>query len=366
MKPLEGWGTVLSLIKHAWKKQVMWKLILTNSLVIGIVIWLAGVSVKEFACLLVEQSPLFDQEKSQEFNRVMQSYLVDASLFAVSVAAVFHYYVIRNMLKPLQQLAAASRKMTKGHYPDPVQVKSRDEIGQLANDFNKMMVQLKQVDGERNKLMRDISHELRTPLTNINGYLEALSSGLLSGDREIYQSLYEESTRLTRLVDQLQQLNVWESKETFHNRVENVSIASLIEASIDVFKLEFQAAGIECETSLQTETVFADPDGLKQVMYNLLKNAILYDIGGWIKVEGIVAGDHYRVTVTNKGKPIPKAEAENIFKRFTRLDSSRSRDTGGAGLGLSIVKEIVMRHGGEVGLTSEEGRKHSFWFSIPL
>lgn len=316
--------------------------------------------------MLVEQSALFDQEKSEAFNRVMQSYLVDASLLAVSLAAVFHYYVVRQMLKPLRQLAAASRKMAKGHYPDPVRVKSRDEIGQLAHDFNKMMAQLKQVDAERNKLMRDISHELRTPLTNINGYLEALSTGMLTGDREIYRSLYEESTRLTRLVDQFKQLNVWDQEEIAQEHMQHVSIVSVIEKSAHAFQLEFEADGIECETSLEAGTVLADPDGLKQVMHNLLKNAVLYDVGGWIKVEGKIVGDEYCVTVTNEGKPIPKEKAETIFDRFTRLDASRSRDTGGAGLGLSIVKEIVRRHGGEVGLITEEEQKHSFWFSIPL
>lgn len=337
-----------------------------NSLVIGIVIWLAGVSVKEYACLLVEQSPVFDQQKSENFNRFMHSYLMDASLLAVSIAAVFHYFVVRQMLKPLQQLAAASRQLAKGDFPGPVTVKSHDEIGQLTRDFNQMMAKLKQVDETRNKLLRDISHELRTPLTNINGYLEALSSGVINGDQALYQSLHEEASRLTRLVDQLHELNVWHSQDTLAKRVTPGAIDSVVAQSVQSFHLELKNKGITCDISLQKRTLRFDPDGLKQVMHNLLQNAISYDVGGWIKVKGEVDESCYRVTVTNRGKPIPPEVTEDIFERFMRLDASRSRDTGGAGLGLAIVKEIVKRHEGEAGLETDEDDIHSFWFSLPL
>lgn len=332
----------------------------------GIIIWLAGVSVKEYACTLVEQSSLFDQEKSETFNRIMQSHLVNASMLAVSIAAVFHYYVVRKLLRPLQQLADASRKMTKGYFPDPIEVNSHDEIGQLTEDFNKMTTQLKQVDERRSKLMQDISHELRTPLTNINGYLEALSSGVIKGEQSLYDSLYEESTRLMRLVEQLDELNVWASEEQRHPKVKAIAIHDTIEASIRSFKLELNAKNIAYRSKLDRQLVYADPDGLKQVLHNLLKNAIIYDVGGWIEVEGKMIGSVYRVTVTNKGQPIPPEKMESIFDRFSRLDASRSRETGGAGLGLSIVKEIVTRHGGEVGLHTSPEQIHAFWFTIPV
>lgn len=339
---------------------------MTNSLVIGIVIWLAGVSVKDYACLLVEQSPLFDQEKSEAFNRAMHSHLVNASLLAVSVAAVFHFYVVRKMIKPLRQLAAASREMAKGHFPAPVEANAHDEIAQLVHDFNKMTTQLEQVDEKRSKLLRDISHELRTPLTNINGYLEALRAGVIKGDQTLYASLYEESSRLTRLVEQLHELNVWESGEPLQERLREVPIHTIIIASSEAFRLELNEKNITCRCEIDEACVRIDPDGIKQVMHNLLKNAMTYDEGGWIKIDGKKAGSLYRVTVTNKGKPIPAEDKSTIFDRFTRLDASRTRDTGGAGLGLAIVKEIVTKHGGEVGLHSSADQIHAFWFTIPL
>lgn len=356
--------------KMAWLRdrqnnKVLWKLILTNSLAIGIVIWLAGVSVKDYACLLIEQSTFFHQERSEVFNRVMQSHLVNASILAISIAGAFHFYIVRQMLRPLQQLGAASRKMAQGYYPEPVKVNSRDEIGQLANDFNQMMAQLQKVNEKRNKLMRDISHELRTPLTNINGYLEALSTGVLQGDKALYKSLYEESTRLTRLVEQLHELNVWTSEESLQKRLRVVSVSTLIAASVQSYRLEWEKKRMVCRSHIDEQEVLADPDGIHQVMHHLIKNAIVYDVGGWIEITGKVVGSNYRVTVTNEGRPIPAKEVESIFDRFTRLDSSRSKDTGGAGLGLAIVREIVARHGGKVGLHTSPGHTHSFWFTIP-
>ncbi len=336
-----------------------------NGMVIGIVIWLVGVSVKDFACLLVGQYEFINVEKQDFFNSTMHYYLLRASLIAILVAAFIYYFLIRRILVPLQKLMKSTRLMTEGEYPDPIRVNSDDETGQLSRHFNQMVVTLRQTEESRKQMLSDISHELRTPLSNLNGYLEALSLGVIQGDSKLYHSLYEESMHLTYLVEQLHQLAVWETKRLNKKILQHMEMKKVIQASIQSFELELKNKSIQCEFHLESATVQGDEVGIRQVMTNLLKNAIQYDYGGFIRISGTSLMNEYRVAVTNVGRSIPTEQAEQIFERFHRIDPSRSRDTGGSGLGLAIAKEIVQQHGGDIGLTSIDN-EHSFWFTIPM
>lgn len=345
---------------------IMWKFTLINVAVIGIAVWLAGVSVKDFACLLFANYPSVSPEESATFSQTMQNFLIKASLLAVVIAGIFHFYFVRRLLYPLKKLGSATRQMAEGEMPEPLSFRVHDEIGELTADFNHLSLKLKQVEELRNKMLSDIAHELRTPLTNINGYLEALSTGVIKGDAELFQSLHEESIRITRLVEQLHQLNVWQGKKISDDKkMDLLSIDKLIESVIDHFSLEFNNRGISIDYNIEAAQVVGDEDGLKQVMYNLLTNVLQYDQGGWVDIKGEQKQSDYQVTVKNLGQPIPEEKKSLIFERFYRLDSSRSRDTGGSGLGLSLVKEIIEQQGGKTGLQSE-GNEHSFWFTVPL
>jgi two-component system, OmpR family, sensor histidine kinase BaeS len=345
---------------------IMWKFTLINVAVIGIAVWLAGVTVKDFACLLFANSPSVSPEESTYFTQMMQSFLIKASLLAVVIAGIFHFYFVGRLLLPLKKLGRAARQMAQGEMPEPLAFRAHDEIEQLTADFNHLSLKLKQVEELRNKMLSDIAHELRTPLTNINGYLEALSMGVIKGNAELYQSLHEESIRITRLVEQLHELNVWQGKKISNeNKLNVLSIDKLIESVIEHFSLEFKNRGISIDFIIEPAQVVGDEDGLKQVLYNLLTNVLQYDQGGWTEIKGEKNGSDYEVTVKNVGQPIPEEKKSLIFERFYRLDSSRSRDTGGSGLGLSLVKEIIQQQGGKTGLRSE-GNEHSFWFTVPI
>jgi two-component system, OmpR family, sensor histidine kinase BaeS len=346
-----------------WKRSLQWKLILINVLVISVVIWLAGVSVKDFACLLVGQYHLVGEDKSRFFDSTMQFYLLRASLLAIVVASVIHYFFIKRILVPLQKLAESTRLMTEGNYPKPLPVLSSDEIGRLTHDFNHLVFTLKKTEESRKQMLSDISHELRTPLTNLKGYLEALSSGILQGDRALYHMLYQESIHLTELVEQLHQLTVWEARKMKPLSFEKVDVQEFMENCLQNFKLELQNKEMKVHVSMTPETVWMDKDGMKQVLNNLLKNAIQYDVGRKLTVTGKSIDKKYIITITNIGQPIPEELQPRIFEPFFRVDPSRQRHTGGSGLGLAIVKEIVEQHGGNVGLHSNEN-EHSFWFSI--
>lgn len=348
------------------KISILWKLIIINGIVIAIAISLAGVSVKDYACLLFAHYPAVSQEESALFAQTMQGFLVKASIWAVLLAGIVHYFFVRRLLRPLNKLGECTRQMAKGQSPEPLPIQYQDEIGQLTADFNQLSQKLKEVEALREKMVSDISHELRTPLTNINGYLEALSTNMIEGSTELFQSLHEESLRITRLVEQLHQLNVWQAKKGPKDiSSHTINMNKLIDDCIDHFSLELKRQSMVLDRSVEAAEVEGNEDGLKQVIHNLLSNALQYDRGGWTKVEGQIMENGYKVTVTNEGNPIPEKERARLFERFYRLDSSRSRDTGGSGLGLSLVKEIIEQHHGKVGVASEAG-VHSFWFTIPM
>ncbi|WP_028594442.1 sensor histidine kinase [Paenibacillus assamensis] len=369
MKPSGEWGIALLPFKNnPIQINVMWKLIIINVAVIGIAIWLAGVSVKDYACLLFSNYPSVSPADSIAFTQTMQAFLIKASLLAVVIAGVFHFYFVKKLLLPLKKLSEATRQMAQGEMPEPLSVQIRDEIGQLTEDFNHLSLRLRQVDELRKKMLSDIAHELRTPLTNMNGYLEALSTGIIQGSKEMYESLHEESIRITRLVEQLHQLNVWQAKKISNEHEKKVlPIHKVIESCIDHFALTFKDRGISLQYKMESAQVIGDEDGLIQVLHNLLTNVLQYDQGGWVTIVGKLNDSHtdYQINVTNIGQPIPDELTSLIFERFYRLDSSRSRDTGGSGLGLSLVKEIIEQQGGRTGLHSE-GNEHSFWFTVPL
>lgn len=366
MKRRAEWGIGLSPIsKRRWRHRILWKLVLINALVIGILIWLAGVTVKDFACFLVGQDPRVSAQDSARFNETMRAYLIQMSLLAVVVAGSVHYFLAKRILTPLRRLSAATRQLAQGRYPTPLPVAAEDEIGQLTADFNDLNDQLRQKEELRKKMVADIAHELRTPLTNIDGYLEALSDGVIEGNKQLFRSLREESLRITRLVEELHELSVWESRKESAKKMGVVALKPLIEASVRAFSIEARKRGVAIAQEVDEGQTIASEDGLKQALHNLLKNAIRYDQGGWVKVEGRWEGDRYRVIVSNEGTRIPRQEAERLFDRFYRLDPSRNRASGGAGLGLAIVKEIVEQHGGDIGIDTDE-KVHSFWFVVPV
>ncbi|WP_459931651.1 sensor histidine kinase [Desulfosporosinus burensis] len=361
------WGIALLPSKNwfFWRRSILAKLILINLLTIAIVIWLAGVSVKDFACLLAKQYQVAGGAPSNLFDRTLQFYLIRASILAVIVAGILYYFLVRKLILPLQHLGTSAQKMARGEFQPCREIPSEDEIGRLISDFNHLSSKLQQTEELRKKMVSDIAHELRTPLTNITGYLEALSTGVIQGDQGLYHSLHEEALHLTGLVEELHQLNIWESKRLRQGKLQKISIENAIVSTLKSFELELSNREIKVEANIQTADILGNREGIKQVITNLLKNVLKYDRGGWVKIEGKKEDHIYKVVVSNLGQPIPDDKADQVFERFYRLDSSRNRKTGGAGLGLAIIKEIIAQHRGEVGLISRQD-EHSFWFTVPL
>jgi two-component system, OmpR family, sensor histidine kinase BaeS len=351
------WGTNLLRFKIS-KLSLFVKLALVNALALGIVVFWSGSTIKDYACLLVNDyginGPLLNSE--------LHVYFLQISIIAFSIVFLLHFLFLKNLIKPLKKLTQFAAFIKKGVYPEPLSVSSNDELGKLSEAFNNMALTLKKNDGKRDQMLKDISHELRTPLTNLNGYLEGLQAGIIQPTPELYGILLQESKRLTRMAEQINQLEGWTN---FHQESRMLPVQKVIEDVLESFNLAFEKSGITVNSNLQNGTVYASEDALKQVMSIMLENVCFYDEGGWVKIIGEMRGDMYRIELHNHGQFINPEHTEKVFERFYRADSSRTRKTGGSGLGLSIAKEIITMMDGRIGLETD-GNEHLFWAEIPL
>jgi signal transduction histidine kinase len=218
----------------------------------------------------------------------------------------------------------------------------------------------------RRDFIANAAHELRTPLTNIQGYLEALRDGVMVADTATYESLHEEAERLVRLSRDLDALAEGDAGTTPPKLVE-VDLAMALRSALDLAAFSIERAGhrLEADGVPPTLAARADPDRLAQVLANLLSNAVRYTPrGGVITVKAERRPDDILVSVANTGEPIPPDELDHVFERFYRVEKSRDRAHGGAGIGLAIVKQLVESTGGRVGAESGDGQTR-FWFSLP-
>jgi signal transduction histidine kinase len=218
---------------------------------------------------------------------------------------------------------------------------------------------------ERRDLIADTAHELRTPLTNLQGYLEALRDGVVQPEPAAFASLWEETERLVRLSRDLDVLA--EGDAPAHDpEAGPVDVAEATRAAVELAMPAFRAARIRVTTAIGGPLVAAaSGDDVARVLANLLQNAARYTPAtGAVAVSAEAREEVIVVTVANSGPGIPAGDLPRVFERFFRVDRSRHRATGGAGIGLAIVKELVERWGGSVGVESEPGTTR-FWFGLP-
>ena len=316
-------------------------------------------------------NPLGSPESAANADNFLGS--VNRSLWlavaAASVAAVLlTLFLSHRILVPIRALTVAAHQMEQGDLSQRVQVRSSDEIGQLAHAFNAMADSLDRIEQLRRHMISDVAHELRTPLANIRGYLEALRDRVVEPSPELVDSLYEEAMLLSRLVDDLQELALAEAGQLRLVR-ESVDLAEVVQQAVHSFQPQADAKGLAIETELPPglPAVNADRQRVGQVLRNLLRNAVAYTpAGGQITVSARLVGAEVEVAVRDTGVGIAPEHLPYIFERFYRADRSRTRSTGGAGLGLTIVKQLVEAHGGHVDVESQVGAGSTFLFTLPV
>ena len=287
-----------------------------------------------------------------------------AGLAAVAVTLA----ISSRILRPVERLTEAAQRMEKGDLTVRVPVASEDEIGQLAHAFNSMAGSLAQQEQLRRNMVTDVAHELRTPLTNLRGYLEAARDGLLAPDDALVDNLYEETMLLSRLVADLQELAQAEAGQLTLLR-QSAPLAGIVEQAVTILRPQATAKGLALTVDLPPDLppVDVDPERVGQVLRNLLNNAVAHTPqGGEITVAAQAHSGEVAISVHDTGMGIAPEHLPYVFDRFYRADKSRARQTGGAGLGLAIAKQLVIAHGGTITATSAPGQGSTFTFTLPI
>lgn len=351
--------------------RLIWKLLIINILVIGFVIIIVWLSIDYLAAdyfmVLMEKYHISPGPSHDMFLGAVHRYLIWASLLALLLAILLSFLLIQRVLKPLSQMTDITRNIASGHYSASIPVTSKDEVGQLATAFNRMADSLHNIERLRKTMMTDVAHELRTPLNNMQGYLEALIDGVVPKSTETFELLHEETLRLTHLVEDILRLARAEAAKGNLDPMD-IRIGNVIERVLDGFRTEFETKGIGVDTKGVDPAVrvYADPDKLTQVVQNLMQNAFQYTtFGGKVNIFTQFTKGEIQVVFANTGVEVAEKDLAFIFERFYRGEQSRSREHGGAGIGLAIVKELIEAHSGKVGATLHDDEIH-IWFSLPV
>ncbi len=337
------------------------------SAAVGLVILGVGVAVvgaDVFTQLMMEAGDSAEHAREMYDDSVTR--VVIAATVVAVLASVGLAIVLAQMLaKPLAEIGAAARRIADGDYAARVPRAGPEEVASLADSFNQMAASLERQEEMRRDFIANAAHELRTPLTNLQGYLEALRDGVITADRATYESLHEEADRLVRLSRSLDALAEGDAGASPPHLVD-LDLAIAVRTAMDLAAPSAERAGLHLDAEMPAALpARADPDRLAQVLANLLTNAVHYTPpGGAITVRAERRPGDVLVSVLNTGDGIPAEDLARVFERFYRVEKSRDRARGGAGIGLAIVKQLVESFGGRVGAESRNGLTR-FWFSVP-
>jgi signal transduction histidine kinase len=281
-----------------------------------------------------------------------------ATLGAMAVALLMSVFLARTLTRPLRDLTGAAQNIARGQLEQQVNIRSQDEIGQLAEAFNAMSQEVARANQLRRQMTADIAHDLRTPLTVVGGYIEAMRDGVLEATPERLKLIYTEIERLQKLVGDLRMLSQADAGELALSP-QPLSPAALLRRAVELFEHHAGQKGVSLTADVDDglPPVVVDEDRMMQVLDNLLSNALRYTPpGGKIMLSAAVRDNAVRLTVHDTGAGIPPEELPHIFNRFYRSDASRHSETGESGLGLAIVRALVELQGGRVWAESKPAR----------
>lgn len=309
-----------------------------------------------------------DDDLDATFRESVNSALVVAGIVSVIAAVVVSWWVSRLIVRPIRMMAAASQELAQGNYEQRLDLGTHDELEDLADSLNSMARELAQTENLRRQLIGDVSHELKTPLASINGLMEGLQDGVIEASPQTYQLVRDETKRLQRLVNDLQELSRVEA-DVIPLEQQGVPPQDLVEPIITKMRPQFEDKDIKLVVQYPANLieVFADIDRTSQVLTNLLGNALQYTpTGGMVTVSVREAEQGILFSVCDTGMGIAPDNLGKIFQRFYRADKSRSRASGGSGIGLTIAQRLIVGQGGLLWAESEGlGKGSTFNFILP-
>jgi len=311
------------------------------------------------------------------FGQLMRGYIelyvAEGAIYVSVVSGVIGILVSplvsRSLTAPLNRLTQAARAIGGRDLSQRVNVSGSREIVELARTFNQMAGELERAEKLRQNLMADVSHELRTPLAALEGSLRACLDQVYQLDQERIARLYNQTRHLIRLVNDLRELALADARQLPLD-VQEVELAHLVQETAELFTLAAEDKQVTIATEMPDSLPLIPADGarLRQVLHNLLSNALRYTPnGGVIMVCVNHRPEEVSIAIVDSGQGIEPQHLARVFERFYRTDRARSRDTGGTGLGLAIVKAIVEAHGGRVAAASQGINQGStFTLHLPL
>ncbi|WP_238446472.1 HAMP domain-containing sensor histidine kinase [Alkalihalophilus pseudofirmus] len=301
----------------------------------------------------------------------LQKISIFIGIIALIISAFLIYITSNKVVQPLLKIMRVTKLLSEGNHNWKLNTKGSDEIAVLSHSINQMSNKIQNYEQQRTQLFVDISHELRTPLTYFKGYVEILLNGEAKSEEDKVKYLtllYKQSGRLQRLIQDLFDLSTMEQKG-FTLQETQISLETVMINALDLIGPSIEQKEIELHVQLSPFPIYilGDEYRLQQVIINLLENAKKYSsAGGVIKVLTYKDNNNCIIEVIDYGIGIPKKDIHRIWERLYRVDKSRSRETGGSGLGLTICKRIIELHGGQIIVESEEGKGSTFKIILPI
>ncbi len=301
------------------------------------------------------------------FEKAWDNSAIWSVIFGGSAAGLLSYWLSFRIMKPLNKMKEITEKLAEGNLQERMPETDIPELNQLGTSFNYMASSLENVEKRRRELVGDMTHELRTPLTVVRGYLEELANNSIAPSPELYLRLIKETKRLERLIQDLQELSQVEAGYLSIS-LKPLNLIPILTTLVDKFSDQILDDGptinLECPDDLPP--VLADSDRTEQILVNLLGNAIRYTEKGSINVKAWRDRHRVFIAVIDSGIGIKSEDIPYVFERFWRADKSRSRYSGGTGIGLAITRRLVELQGGKIEVTSELGKGSTFTFYLSV
>lgn len=302
--------------------------------------------------ILITPDSLASSSPAAQFLSSVNQAIMSSAAIAAIIALVIGALLFFQITSPLQKLKRAASAVAGGNLDQRVEIKSKDELGELGLAFNQMAESLSRAEQQRQHMMADVAHELRTPLAAIQGTLEGIQDGILPMDQEQMDALVAETSLLNRLVGDLRLLSLAEAG-ALKLEFQKVDVNALVRQVVDRAVPMAAQKGITIQYDLPEQPLLArmDSDRMTMVMNNLIANALRYTPSGgtvMIRLTVLTANHEMEISVEDSGMGIEPDSLPYVFDRFYRVERSRNRASGGSGLGLAIVKQLVEAHGGNV------------------
>ena len=362
-------------LRRGWGRMgLRWQLVTLSVVVIAatvatIILLMDYIAEPSFMSIMHAAGQPVDPTAGQRaYSAAVASEVYPTIAIGAVVAILLNFLFVTLALRPLRAVRAATQSMASGAAPSPIESRSRDEIGDVAESVNELARSLKHLEDLRRQVTNDVAHELRTPLHNLLGLLEGMRDGVMPASPQQLERAHQELRRLIALVEDLRALS---DAQLARDRIElrPLDLVSLVRDIIGGFAVAMAERRLTStvEHDGWMPTVMGDRVRLAEVVGNIMDNAIRHAAPGTVITARVSpsANAVARVSVTDAGDMIPPDALPYIFERFFRVDPSRARGSGGAGIGLAIVRELVDAHGGSVGAASDDDGV-TVWFEIPL